>query len=487
MKNLCFCFFLIISFLSCSGNFNITEHSETYPELFPDYINTTIPPNIAPLNFSLQEKNDDALVKFEHKDFTFQIYSTDGTFDIPLKKWKRLLQVASGNEFSVTVCVKTDKGGKEYAPFKINVAREPIDSYIAYRLIDPGYSLWNEMGIYQRELSSFKETVLYENKLTQNNCVNCHSFCQQDPSQMLFHMRGNHAGTILIQEGEIKIIQPDAKKNIPSLVYPYWHPSGQFIAFSTNKTTQDFHPTQRVEVFDHSSDVFVYDIKRNERLSTPFLDSKNNMETFPSFSPDGKTLYFCTAQAQPVPDSINRLKYNLCSVSFDINSRSFGNQIDTLFNAEKENKSISFPRVSPDGKYLLCTVSGYGTFPIWHKDADLYLVDMNTKQGRFLKTFNSNDTESYHSWSSNSRWVIFSSRRIDGLYTRPFIAYLSEDGMEGKPFLLPQKDPSYYTLLMKSFNIPEFCTDKVTFSQVDIMQKVKEETDTKFIGENSVN
>ena len=38
-------------------------------------------------------------------------------------------------------------------------------SYIAYRLIDPGYQLWNEMGIYQRELASFDQEPILENRL----------------------------------------------------------------------------------------------------------------------------------------------------------------------------------------------------------------------------------------------------------------------------------------------------------------------------------
>ena len=72
------------------------------------------------------------------------------------------------------------------------------------------------------------------------------------------------------------------------------------------------------------------------------------------------------------------------------------------------------------------------------------------------------DTESYHSWSSNSRWIVFSSRRIDGLYTRPYFAYIDEEGNASKPFLLPQKDTDYYHRFMKSYNIPEFITGKVS-------------------------
>lgn len=50
-----------------------------------------------------------------------------------------------------------------------------------------------------------------------------------------------------------------------------------------------------------------------------------------------------------------------------------------------------------------------------------------------LKEVNSSDAESYHSWSSNSRWFVFSSRRDDGLYTRLYIAHASPDEQIGKP------------------------------------------------------
>jgi len=85
---------------------------------------------------------------------------------------------------------------------------------------------------------------------------------------------------------------------------------------------------------------------------------------------------------------------------------------------------------------------------------------------------NSDDTESYHSWSSNSRWFIFSSRRIDGLYTRPFIAYMDENGKAGKPFLLPQKDTEYYDRLLFSFNIPEFINARVDFNISELEEKI---------------
>jgi hypothetical protein len=76
-------------------------------------------------------------------------------------------------------------------------------------------------------------------------------------------------------------------------------------------------------------------------------------------------------------------------------------------------------------------------------------------------TLNSDNTDSYHSWSSNSRWLIFSSKRIDGLTARFFISYIDEKGNSAKPFILPQKDPEFYQRFLKSFNLPEFSTLEV--------------------------
>lgn len=140
--------------------------------------------------------------------------------------------------------------------------------------------------------------------------------------------------------------------------------------------------------------------------------------------------------------------------------------------------SASFPRVSPDGRYLLYTLSGYGNFSIWLKMLIYIWRTFRQARARPLVEVNSDDVESSHSWSSNSRWFVFSSRRIDGLYTRPYIAYVDEDGKVGKPFLLPQKDAGFYQSFMKSFNIPEFITGKVKVRGRVLAIKAKEDKGT---------
>lgn len=463
--------------LSCSsGATRMDREVEEGPEIFPDYAGVTIPPNIAPLNFALTRPGEGAVAHFSVKEEAFEVRSSGGTLAIPAARWKQLLKVAAGDSIRVKIGRKSEGRWTGYAPFSIYVAPEPVDGYLAYRLIEPGYELWNRMGIYQRDLTGFDESPIMENKSSGDNCMNCHSFCMQNPDRMLFHMRGKHAGTLLIDGDKVEKLNTKTPQTLSPLVYPSWHPSGRYVAFSVNQTKQSFHMNDRnrVEVFDTASDVVVYDQVNHEIVTAPILASKEAFETFPTFSPDGRTLYFCTAEARPMPKEYDQVKYHLCRIAFDPEKRSFGTKVDTLYQAAQGGKSVSFPRVSPDGRFLLFTLSGYGNFSIWHKDADLYLADLATSECRPLEAVNSRDVESYHSWSSNSRWIVFSSRRLDGLYTRPFVAYVDPAGQASKPFLLPQEDPHFYHAFMKSYNIPEFVTGKVKDRRWQLARLAKE-------------
>lgn len=476
---------MLAALLSCSDSVKVDRTLSDAPDIFPDYAGVVVPPNIAPLNFRLKDLAVETRAVFSFEGQQFEVKGDNGSFTIPSSKWKKILEVAAGQSILVTVQAKQGDEWVAYAPFTIQVAQEKVDSYLAYRLIDPGYELWNKMGIYQRNLENYTQSAIIENSMSGNNCMNCHSFCMQDPDKMLFHMRETFPGTILVNGDKIEKLNTKTKETISSLVYPSWHPSGKYVAFSVNATKQAFHlnDKNRVEVYDETSDVVVYDVDKHEIVTSSNIFSKDAFETFPTFSPDGKTLYFCTAEARPIPKEYSDIKYSLCSVSFDPATRAFGTQVDTLYNAKSGGMSASFPRVSPDGRHLLYTLSGYGNFSIWHKDADLYMADLSTGVSRPLTEVNSDDVDSYHSWSSNSRWFVFSSRRMDGLYTRPYIAYVSADGRIGKPFLLPQKNTDFYHDFMKSFNIPEFITGKVKVQGRALAIKAKKDkgVDVRFV------
>jgi len=455
----------ILLLIACSNPVIVVdEERNELPQIFPDYTDCTIPPNIAPLNFKLTIPYEEAQVLFTTDDLSWNIKAKKGQFTIPESYWKKMLAKNKGKDISVKVSARINGKWIGYTPFSLSVANEPVDPYIAYRLIEPGYELWFQMGIYQRHLEGYRQTPIMENKLTSGNCMNCHSFCMQDPEKMLFHMRGDIACTMLIDGEKVEKLNTKTEETISSLVYPSWHPSGRYVAFSVNDTKQAFHMNDpnRIEVYDFKSDVVVYDTEKHEIITSRLIYGSDVYETFPTFSPDGKTLYFCSAAyVKEMPIKYDDVHYSLCSISFDPEKRSFGNQVDTLYNAATDGRSVSFPRISPDGKYLMYTLSGYGGFSIWHKDSDLYMINLSTGEHYPLESANSDDVDSYHSWSSNSRWVVFSSRRIDGLYTRPHITYINNEGQAEKAFLLPQKEVDFYHRFMYSYNIPEFIKGEV--------------------------
>ncbi len=458
------CLFLLMAIVSaCHDKITPSEVKIELPAIFPDYTHVTIPSTIAPLNFRMQQPCEaiDAVIVGAGQ---MEIHAQANDFiSIPNDEWHQMLTQSVGDSLKVTVSAKVSGKWIQYAPFNIYVSKEAVDATLVYRLIAPGYEVYSKMGIYQRTLSDFTQKALYENTLVPGSCVNCHSFRQTAPGQMSLHLRGEKGGTILKNGAAMNFLNTKTDKTLGNCVYPYWHPSGEYIAYSVNKTQQAFHSTKekRVEVFDLESDVVVYHVASNQLISCEFLKSAEVFETFPAFSPDGKSLYFCSAKVKPIPAEYDQIRYNLCRIDFDPTTGTFGNRVDTLANAAGMNKSVSFPRPSYDGKYMMYTLSDYGNFSIWHKEADLWLMDLRTGTTRVVNEVNSDDVDSYHSWSSNSRWVVFSSRRIDGLYTRLYLATIDDTGHFSKPFLLPQQNPDHNDALLYSYNVPEFVSGEV--------------------------
>ena len=429
--------------------------------IYPDYTGIIIPVNIAPLNFKVLEPADNYMVHMHTpKGEGFWVRSGNGKISIPAGKWKSLLQECRESQLYVDIYLCKDGQWLQHESIVNQVVSDSIDSHLVYRLIEPGFETWNKMGIYQRDLESFHESPVVLNEMSDGNCVNCHSFAAHSQENMMFHSRGQHAGTVIVRNGEIKKVNTRTDSTLSAGVYPSWHPNGRYIAFSVNSIVQSFHalPDKRIEVIDTLSDLILYDAEKDCIMETSSLSQAGRYETFPSWSPDGRFLYFCSAPFRNYRD-YTQIRYDLLRVSFDAATESFG-KIDTVITAERLGYSISFPRVSPDGKYLLFCRTAYGSFTIWHDDADLEVLDLESGQIRSAG-INSQKTESYHTWSSSGRWVVFSSRREDGLYTRLYFSYFDKTGNFHKPFMLPQKDPGYNAALLKSYNVPELITARI--------------------------
>ena len=464
------------------------RESEELPTIYPDYINVTIPINIAPLAFQIDGKADNVVARLTAG--TTEIVCGGKQIQPDGDDWKQLAEAAKGDAIKVEVYVEQNDGWMRYKPFNIYVSPDSIDAYISYRLIPPSYVTYEELTINQRCLENYDESIIYDNMLcsegAKGQCINCHNYQQYNPDRMQFHARQNMGGTVIAYDGNIKKIGMKNDSILSAGVYPTWHPRLPLIVYSTNMTGQIFHSTNpnKIEVFDSESDLIAYDVEKNE--VTNIENDPTEMECFPFWAPDGKTLYYCSAHfeySDTVSDKgkefvarTQEAKYNLYKKHFDPETRQFGPR-EIVFAADSIDKSATLPRISPDGRYLMFTVAKYGVFHIWHHDADLWLLDLQTGEVRNMEEINSTDTESYHSWSSNGRWVVFSSRRYDGNYTRPFIAHIDKNGHGSKPFELPCANPDYHRQLLKSYNIPEFMRGPVTIKPQQFADALKQDAE----------
>ena len=141
---------------------DISGMVDAQPEIFPDYKEVTVPSNIAPLNFSVVSDQGDAwtaiIVSGEGE---ICLRSGDGLFSFRKGQWRKLL--GRGGRLKVQINEKRSDGWYAYQPFEVYVSEDEIDPYLTYRLITPGYSLWREMSICQRNLESFAQKTIYEN------------------------------------------------------------------------------------------------------------------------------------------------------------------------------------------------------------------------------------------------------------------------------------------------------------------------------------
>lgn len=257
--------------------------------------------------------------------------------------------------------------------------------------------------------------------------------------------------------------------------YGYWHPDGRYVVYSANRIVQNFHLDRghNIEPWDVISDLIVFDTHTNSMITSELVETPH-CETTPAFSPDGGKIYFCRADSVTMPAGYERLRYSLCSIDFDDKEGVFGSIIDTIISADSIGMSVSLPRPSYDGRYIMYNLTSYGTSPIHHADADLWVLDLSTGKSRRMDEINSNYSDAYHNWSTDGNgWFLFNSKRIDGMYGNIYISFMGKDGVATKPFLLPQRNPEkYYKEALHSFNAPDFITERINLDMPEVKSMV---------------
>lgn len=489
MRNIFRCIPLLslLAVVACSTQ--VPREYETVnalPAVFPEYTNVTIPCNIAPLTFRIENEAEDYVTSFKVGDKETVVAGSEVA--LSMDEWNGLLAEAKGDSIKIDVFAKVAGGWRKYNTFAFIVSEDEVDPYISYRLIPPSYVAYEKLTINQRALSNYDEDVIFSNQMINaepnGQCINCHAYKNYRTDNMQFHVRQTLGGTVFVHNGEMKKVNMKCDSTISAGVYPSFNPKYDLVAYSVNTTGQVFHTrhANKVEVQDTLSDIIVYNPVAE--TVTKVAADPNALEVFPTWSPDGETLYYCVADVEcddPSKTRVTQLVEGYKDIKYDIVRRSwnpvtgtFGN-VDTVFLATALGKSATFPRVSPCGKFLLFALGEYGCFHIWHKDADLYLLSLEDGTYWPLEKANSPFAESYHSWSSNGRWILFASRRKENNYSRLYLAHVNADGSSDKAFVLPQRTSGHYDFFDRSYNVPEFMIEPVSITPQEFAEVVKGE------------
>lgn len=453
--------------------------------IYPDYTNIEIPCNLAPTNFEVLGDADKVVVNISGKGDEKITVSAKGNngISIPIDQWKKMLAENVGGDIHFDIYAQKDGKWEHYKTFNQQVSSDSIDSYLTYRLIEPSYSGSGFMGIYQFNLSTGEETAMFTNhrdRIDGSNqmqkCLNCHTAQRNHPENKMFYYRSPKGGLMLTYKGKLQKINTRTGDMFAGTVYPSWHPTLPFIAFSSNSIKQGFNSYDpcKIDPFDEYSDLVLYDIEKNE--ITAIRKTYDKQETNPCWSGDGQYLYYnCTDTVYTKTYNPRSMLYDIFRIKFNAKDKSWS-EPELVYCATKQHKSATYPKVSPDSHYLLFTQANFGTSTQTNKSADLYLTDLKTGTTRALNEVNCpTESDSYHDWSSDSKWIVFCSRREDGNYARPFFAHLNADGKFSKPFIIPREDPEHHHNLLKCYNVTEFSSTPIKLKKTEIQDAIDED------------
>jgi hypothetical protein len=362
----------------------------------------------------------------------------------------------------------------------MRTSRDPVGDAVFFRQIPLPFAVASRSFEKTRwrlgDISSYGEPATVMKGISV--CASCHAFSSDGKKMSMEYNFGNDNGAQFITavRKEILLGKEDmfSWSNFPrgGVIPPTrglfgrMSPTGRYAAASVNEIcyaavmndlaySQLFFPTYGV--------IAIYDSSSGSMKLLPGASDDSYVQANPTWSPDEKTIFFCRAKTKNEVHSdirnvntvfehrnIHQLN-ELYNIQFDIYRIPFndgnGGSAEPLKGASDNGMSNYFARCSPDGKWIVFTRSRSGI--MLQPDSELWIVPAGGGEARRMRC-NRDSFNSWHSWSSNGRWLLFSSK-VNGPYTEIFLTHVDEDGEDTPPVLLSRfSDPGY------AANVPEF-------------------------------
>ncbi|GAB1370685.1 hypothetical protein MASR1M45_07460 [Candidatus Kapaibacterium sp.] len=463
--------------------------------------NTVFPPEIASPTFRWKDSdsdNDEWIAVFQDKKEVIFVseFIRDNFWKPDSSSWEEIKSASFGKDITVSiVSINSKENGRIYnsGSTKIKISKDSVGATIFFRAVPLpfSYAVDNLSTISWRlgSISSY-----HQPKILLSNfpvCGNCHSFSRDAKHISMDVDYANDKGSYFIspftKNTDVtfdKIITwSDYKRDDEELTFGLLSqisPDGKHVL----STVKDRSVFVRIENLDYSQLFFPvkgiiasYNNETKQFNALPGADNPNICQSNPTWSPDGKSVLFTKSPLYKIPDSESfkeailpvelakdfiegkqDYKYDIYHVPFNDGK---GGEAKPLLGASNNGMSNFFPKYSPDGKWIVFCQSE--NFMLLQPDAKLYIIPSQGGTPRLMNCNNLGTMNSWHSWSPNGKWMVFSSK-AGGPYTQLYLTYIDEQGNDYPPVLLENM-----LIKNRAANIPEFINRKY-----DELESIKE-------------
>lgn len=446
----------------------------TYP---PD--GAAFPPNLCAPRIDWDDPANDlwqVTVGIADAELRWTAHTRERYWRLPPAVWDAVRRQAVERDAWIQVKgVRTDSSGAAdrrrieatpRVPFR--VSRWPCDDFIVYRLVVPPFNKRKTPDTFCRDVRSHEvRPFLFARK---KYCFNCHTFSSKAGDRGMLSVQARYMAPGSDLPVYVGIYDLEAQQGwkaklpfgIQMSTFMSWSTDGRFLAFSANQQLVTFHPTVYETQFagQPTSDLAVYDVQADLAYLLPGAADPGVLELLPRWSLDGQRIVYCAA---PVGRHPAQTQYDLYEIPFH---EGRGGQPEPVPGASRNGRSNFYPRFSPDGRWLSFCQADAGI--LIKSSSDLYLMPADlTGVPRHLECNAPYAADSWHSWSSEGRWLVFASKRDDGIFARLYMTRIADDGSASPAIRLPLEEEP-----LASFNIPEFVANPPRVDEADLFNAV---------------